>query len=80
VRIYQSRSFGQKVKKSSKREKEILDRELRKIALNISIGEEKQGDLLGVFVHKFKIKPRFSIREFSGTENRRELNRQIEAL
>ena len=39
-----------------KQEKEILDQEVRKIAENPSIGEEKKGDLTGVFVHKFKIK------------------------
>ena len=39
-----------------KQEKEILDQEVRRIAQNPSIGEEKKGDLTGVFVHKFKIK------------------------
>lgn len=39
-----------------KREKEILDREIRNIADNPSIGEEKKGDLRGIFVHLFKIK------------------------
>ena len=38
-----------------KQEKEILDQEVRRIAQNPSIGEEKKGDLTGVFVHKFKI-------------------------
>ncbi|MBU4371511.1 MAG: type II toxin-antitoxin system RelE/ParE family toxin [Syntrophaceae bacterium] len=52
--IYQSNSFAQKVKKLRKPEKEILDQEVRKIAQNPSIGEEKKGDLTGVFVHKFK--------------------------
>jgi len=37
-----------------KQEKEILDQEVRRIAQNPSIGEEKKGDLTGVFVHKFK--------------------------
>lgn len=37
-----------------KQEKEILDQEVQKIAQNPSIGEEKKGDLTGVFVHKFK--------------------------
>jgi hypothetical protein len=54
--IYQSRSFAQKVKKMLKEEKEILDQEVRRIAQNPSIGDEKKGDLTGVFVHKFKIK------------------------
>jgi mRNA interferase RelE/StbE len=53
--IYQSKSFAQKVKKLRKQEKEILDQEVQRIAQNPSIGEEKKGDLTGVFVHKFKI-------------------------
>lgn len=39
-----------------KREKEIMDREIRHIANNPSIGEEKKGDLRGIFVYKFKIR------------------------
>ncbi len=40
----------------SKSEKESLDREIKKIVENPGIGEEKKGDLRGVFVHKFKLK------------------------
>lgn len=40
----------------SKPEKEALDREVKNIAENPAIGEEKKGDLRGVFVHKFKLK------------------------
>jgi len=56
VTIYQSRSFEQKVKKMPKQEKKILDQEVRRIAEDLSIGEEKKGDLAEVFVHKFKIR------------------------
>jgi mRNA interferase RelE/StbE len=56
MKIYQSRSFEKKVKKMSKPEKDSLDREIRNVADNPSIGEEKKGDLRGVFVHKFKLK------------------------
>ena len=56
MKIYQSRSFEKKVKKMSKAEKVLLDQEIRKIAENPSIGEEKKGDLREVFVHKFKLK------------------------
>jgi mRNA-degrading endonuclease RelE of RelBE toxin-antitoxin system len=56
MRIFQSRSFEKKVKKMSKSEKNSLDREIKKIAEDPSIGEEKKGDLRGVFVHKFKLK------------------------
>lgn len=56
MRIYQSRTFENKVKKLSKQEKELLDDEIKKIADNPLIGEEKKGDLKAIYVHKFKIK------------------------
>lgn len=56
MRIYQSKSFEKKIKKMSKTEKESLDREIKRIAENPSIGEEKKGDLRGIFMHKFKLK------------------------
>ncbi len=56
MKIYQSRLFEKKVKKLTKAEKEALDREVKNIAGNPNIGEEKKGDLKGVFVHKFKLK------------------------
>jgi mRNA-degrading endonuclease RelE of RelBE toxin-antitoxin system len=55
MKIYQSRSFEKKVKKFSQKEKKRLDKEIKKIAKDPSVGEEKKGDLRGVFVHKFKI-------------------------
>ena len=56
MKIYQSILFEKKVKKMSKTEKHALDREVRNIAENPNIGEEKKGDLKGVFVHKYKLK------------------------
>jgi mRNA interferase RelE/StbE len=56
MRIFQSRSFEKKVKKMSKSEKDSLDREIKKIAEDAGIGEEKKGDLRGAFVPKFKLK------------------------
>ena len=56
MRIYQSRSFEKKVKKMSKSEKDALDREIKRIADDLSLGEEKKGDLKDVFVHKLKLK------------------------
>jgi mRNA interferase RelE/StbE len=53
MKIFQSRSFAQKVKRMPKRDKEILDQEIRAIGENPTLGEEKKGDLRGVFVHKF---------------------------
>lgn len=56
MKIIQSRSFAQHVKKFGKQEKMMLDEQVLKIVENPSVGEEKKGDLRGVFVHKFKIK------------------------
>lgn len=57
MRILQSRSFERKVKKLSKQDKVILDKQIQIIVEEPSIGEEKKkGDLRGVHVHKFKIK------------------------
>ena len=53
--ILQSRSFERKVKKFTKREKNTLNEQIRKIMDNPFIGSEKKGDLRGVYVHKFKL-------------------------
>ena len=55
MKIIQSRSFERKVKKFAQREKRALDKQIRKIADNPSIGSEKKGDLRGIHVHKFKL-------------------------
>ena len=55
MRIIQSRSFERKVKRFSEQEKRILDRHIKKILDNPIIGQEKKGDLRGVFIYKFKI-------------------------
>jgi len=56
MKVYQSSSFAKKVKKFNKKEKEALDKEIKNIIKNPSIGSEKKGDLRGIFIHKFKIK------------------------
>ena len=55
MKIYQSSIFGRKIKKFTKKQKQELDKQIKLIAQNPSIGSEKKGDLRGVFVHKFKI-------------------------
>ena len=56
MKIYQSRSFEKRIRRMHKQEKEVLDREIRNISEEPSIGEEKRGDLRGIFVRKFRIK------------------------
>lgn len=55
MKIIQSRSFARKVKRFRKKDKEILDREIRRISRNPTVGQEKKGDLRGVYIHKFRI-------------------------
>jgi hypothetical protein len=56
MKIYQSRIFENKIKKFLKQEKGILDKEIKRIIENPFVGEEKKGDLRGVYIYKFKIK------------------------
>ena len=55
MKIFQSCSFGKKVKKFKKKEKLELDNAVKEIANNSSVGTEKKGDLRGIFVYKLKI-------------------------
>jgi len=56
MKIYQSKIFESKIKKFSRQEKAILDEGIKRIKDNPSLGEDKKGDLRGVYVDKFKIK------------------------
>lgn len=56
MRVFQSRSFEQKVRKFSKAQKLELDEQIKQIMKDPSTGTEKKGDLRGIYVHKFKIK------------------------
>ena len=55
MKILQSRSFEKKTKRLTKKQRNILDKQIRKILDNPIIGQEKKGDLRGIYVHKFKI-------------------------
>ena len=55
MKILQSRLFTRSIRKFHRQEKKTLDNEIRKIIRNPEIGQEKRGELKGVFVHKFKI-------------------------
>lgn len=56
MQIHQSLSFEKKVKKLTPAEKKELDHAIRTIIQDPSIGQEKKGDLKGIFVYKFIIK------------------------
>ena len=56
MKIIQSPLFARKIKKFHRNQKLKVDDAVRKLVKTPAIGEEKKGDLTGVFVHKFKIK------------------------
>ena len=47
-------SFARVVKKLHSQDKAVLDAAVQAVASDPALGEEKRGDLSGVFVHKFK--------------------------
>jgi mRNA-degrading endonuclease RelE of RelBE toxin-antitoxin system len=49
-------SFARVAKKMHVKDKLVLDQAVKDIANNPHLGEEKRGDLSGVFVYKFKLK------------------------
>lgn len=55
LRILDTPSFNRVVKKLHTKEKLLVDEAIKSIAKDPSIGEEKKGDLAGIFVYKFKI-------------------------
>jgi mRNA-degrading endonuclease RelE of RelBE toxin-antitoxin system len=48
-------TFTRAIKKLHVKDKLIVDKAVKLIAGDPSIGEEKKGDLAGILVHKFKI-------------------------
>ncbi|MBI5921343.1 MAG: type II toxin-antitoxin system RelE/ParE family toxin [Betaproteobacteria bacterium] len=55
LRVLDTPSFNRAVKKLFARDKRTVDEAIKKIANNPTLGEEKKGDLAGVFVFKFKM-------------------------
>ena len=55
LKILVTPSFARVAKKLHAKDKKSLDQAVKNIADDPALGEEKKGDLLGVFVHKFKL-------------------------
>jgi mRNA-degrading endonuclease RelE of RelBE toxin-antitoxin system len=53
--VIASPSFARVAKKLHARDKAVLDQAVKEVANDPFLGEEKRGDLAGVFVHKFKL-------------------------
>lgn len=48
-------TFARAIKKLHAKDKIVVDKAVKAIANDPTIGEEKKGDLTGIFVYKFKI-------------------------
>lgn len=55
---YATNSFDRVVKKLHAKDKKVLDDAVNAVLENPSVGEEKRGDLVGVYVYKFKLNNR----------------------
>lgn len=55
LKILDTPSFNRVVKKLHARDKKVVDKAVGEIAADPTIGEEKKGDLAGIFVYKFKV-------------------------
>jgi hypothetical protein len=53
--VIASPSFARVAKKMHAKDKLVLDQAVKAVASKPLLGEEKRGDLSGVFVHKFKL-------------------------
>ncbi len=56
LEIFQSPLFERQKKHLHRKEIEMLDKVIRTLSDNPHRGQEKKGDLAGVYVYKFKIK------------------------
>lgn len=56
MKVLQSNIFLKAVKKFNKSDKGILDEVIKDICLGRATGDQKGGDLKGIFVYKFKIR------------------------
>jgi mRNA-degrading endonuclease RelE of RelBE toxin-antitoxin system len=61
MNIVQTLSFKKTVKKLHKNQKADLDKAVKTIIENPSIGDEKAGDLSGISVYKFKMAKQLSL-------------------
>jgi mRNA-degrading endonuclease RelE of RelBE toxin-antitoxin system len=55
LKVQTATSFARTLKKLHAKEKKLVDEAVNIVAENIPTGEEKHGDLSGVFVYRFKM-------------------------
>ena len=56
MKVFLTPKFAKQLKRLHQAEKKIMDKAVQKIINNPKIGEAKIGDLIGVYIYKFKVK------------------------
>ena len=70
LHVHASPSFARVAKKLHARDKKALDQAVQNIAADPTTGEEKRGDLAGVFVYKFKLNNQVTLLAYELSPNR----------
>ncbi|GBU15095.1 hypothetical protein AwPolaro_04730 [Polaromonas sp.] len=65
LRIKATSSFLRMAKKLHIKDKKVVDQAVQHIAEDPLVGEEKKGDLVGVFVYKFKLNKQVTLLAYS---------------
>jgi mRNA interferase RelE/StbE len=55
MRLLVTPSFARRAKRLHANEKKALNKAIRAVSANTGVGEEKVGDLVGIFIYKFSI-------------------------
>jgi mRNA interferase RelE/StbE len=55
MRLLVTPSFARRAKRLHTNEKKALNKAIRAVSANTGVGEEKVGDLVGIFIYKFSI-------------------------
>lgn len=68
MQIVQTKAFSKTVKKLHANQKKDLDGAVREILENPGIGQQKIGDLSGIFVHKFSMVNQLTLLAYTRTD------------
>jgi mRNA-degrading endonuclease YafQ of YafQ-DinJ toxin-antitoxin module len=68
MKIYQTAIFERTTKKPHSNQKKLLKDAIASIAKNPTAGEQKKGDLAGVYVHKFQMVNQFTLLAYTYEE------------
>jgi hypothetical protein len=71
LKVSASPSFNRVANKLHTRDKNTLDEAIKAILQNPQLGEEKKGDLAGVFVYKFKLNGQETLLAFELQPNKK---------